>query len=72
MILLLGTKGSITINIPFNAPTNKETKIWLKENDKSEREITLPAVNQYTLQAEAFCNLFFRGLPCTSAIGGCG
>lgn len=50
---IFGTEGRIEIEIPFNAPPDRETRIWLFANG-SEEEITFEAANQYTLQGDLF------------------
>jgi predicted dehydrogenase len=54
----LGTKGRIEIEIPFNAPPDESTRIFVDDGsrpgDRSAREIVFPPVDQYQLQAEAF------------------
>jgi predicted dehydrogenase len=50
---ILGTKARIEIEIPFNAPTDKPTRIWLHTKDSIE-EIVLDTVNQYTIQCDFF------------------
>jgi predicted dehydrogenase len=55
----LGTKGRIEIEIPFNAPPNKATRIFVDDGSdvggagiKTE---TIPACDQYTIQGDVFC-----------------
>jgi predicted dehydrogenase len=50
---ILGTAGRIEIEIPFNAPPLKETRIWLHTTTGTE-EIVFDAVDQYSLQADLF------------------
>lgn len=50
---VLGTDGRIEIEIPVNAPPDKETRIWLQRKEKIQ-EFTFEAADQYTLQAEGF------------------
>jgi predicted dehydrogenase len=55
---ILGTKGRIEVMIPFNAPADERTAILIDtgapfDGSLARREI-LPAVDQYTEQAEAF------------------
>ena len=53
---LLGTKANLEIVIPFNAPLGEKTAITVGsgvDRDLYRREI-MPAVDQYTAQAEAF------------------
>ncbi|MEL7834579.1 Gfo/Idh/MocA family oxidoreductase [Fodinibius sp. Rm-B-1B1-1] len=59
---ILGTHGRIVIDIPFNAPPDKATRLWLyKEGNR--KEISFPAVNQYTLQAQAFAKAVIADDP---------
>jgi predicted dehydrogenase len=50
---IFGTSGRIEIEIPFNAPVDRPTKIWLQRGPVAE-EMPFDACNQYTLQADAF------------------
>ncbi len=50
---ILGTTGRIEMEIPFNAPPNLPTRIWLHTKTGAE-EIVFDAVDQYTLQGDAF------------------
>lgn len=52
-VQILGTKGRIEIEIPFNAPPDKACHIWLHLPNET-KEILLDAVNQYTLQGDYF------------------
>ncbi|SEQ27410.1 Predicted dehydrogenase [Devosia sp. YR412] len=57
-VQVFGTKGKLEIIIPFNAPPNERTAITVDtgspiDGSLARREI-LPAVDQYTEQAEAF------------------
>jgi predicted dehydrogenase len=57
-VQVLGTKGKLEIVIPFNAPPDQHTAITVDlggslDGSLARREI-LPAVDQYTEQAEAF------------------
>jgi predicted dehydrogenase len=57
-IQLVGTRGRIEIEIPFNAPPDQPCRYWVEEtatlDGSSLRTETLPIVDQYQLQAEAF------------------
>jgi predicted dehydrogenase len=59
---ILGTKARIEIEIPFNAPTDKPTRIWLHTKDKSE-EIMLDTANQYTIQCDLFSQAILSKEP---------
>ncbi|MFO1352730.1 MAG: Gfo/Idh/MocA family oxidoreductase [Gammaproteobacteria bacterium] len=50
---IFGTRGRIEIEIPFNAPPDKPTRIW-HEHGGGIEEITFPICDQYTLQGDVF------------------
>lgn len=52
---IMGTKGRIEIEIPFNAPPDKPNRYFLQGMEMNVGEWTdLPVSDQYQLQAEAF------------------
>jgi predicted dehydrogenase len=59
---IFGTRGRIEIEIPFNAPPDRDCKLWLATDDGIE-EITFPAVDQYTLQADAVSRAILDDSP---------
>jgi predicted dehydrogenase len=69
---IIGTTGRIEVDIPVNAPNDRETKITLVTNDSSE-EIHFTPVDQYTLEAEQFANAIINDLlvptPLSDALG---
>jgi predicted dehydrogenase len=71
-IQLVGSRGRIEIEIPFNAPPAAATRIWIDDGstqDGSRREeITFPAVDQYTLQGEAFARRVRTSAPDVSGL----
>lgn len=50
---IFGTDGRIEIEIPFNAPPDKETKLWLHSKTGIE-EMVFDVVDQYTLEVDSF------------------
>jgi predicted dehydrogenase len=50
---IVGTTGRIEIESPFNAPPDKETKLWLNTTEGTE-EFVFDICDQYTLQGDAF------------------
>jgi predicted dehydrogenase len=64
---LVGAKGRIEIEIPFNAPPDRPTRIFIDDG----RDIfgggvvreTFPVVDQYTLQGDAFSRAVLEGTP---------
>lgn len=57
-IQILGSKGRIEIEIPFNAPPDQPVRIFTDDGTLhgggSARAVELPVVDQYQLQGEAF------------------
>ena len=58
---IFGTGGRIEIEIPFNIPTDAETKVFLSVRGESSiasvtETIVFPAQDQYTIQAELFAD----------------
>jgi predicted dehydrogenase len=57
-VQVLGTKGRIEIQIPFNAPQGEATRIFVDGGaslgDGSARTVAFPPCDQYQLQGEAF------------------
>lgn len=52
---IVGTKGRIEIEIPFNAPPTKPNRIFIQGMEMNKGEWrTLPVSDQYMMQAEAF------------------
>ncbi|MGB6131236.1 MAG: Gfo/Idh/MocA family oxidoreductase [Acidobacteriaceae bacterium] len=62
-----GTRGRIEIEIPFNAPVERPTRLFIDDG----RDIfgggivteTFPIANQYTLQGDDFARAVFEGAP---------
>lgn len=50
---ILGTSAGIEIEIPFNAPPDAATRLWLHSKNQKE-EVLFDAVNQYSLQGDLF------------------
>ena len=59
---ILGTEARIEIEIPFNAPTDKKTKLWIHTKNGSE-EILFDTVDQYTLQGDQFSKAILDDQP---------
>ena len=62
-----GTKGRIEIEIPFNAPPDRPTRLFIDNgSDLHGSGIvteTFPIVDQYTLQGDAFSRSILEGTP---------
>ena len=59
---ILGTKARIEIEIPFNAPADKPTRIWLHTKDGTE-EMVFDTANQYTIQCDLFSKAILNNEP---------
>ena len=68
---IVGTRGWLQIEIPFNAPTDRPCKLWHQKDDEV-TEIVLETANQYTQQAEVYCKAILEDTqvptPWTDAI----
>jgi predicted dehydrogenase len=54
-VQIVGTKGRIEVEIPFNAPPDKSNRVFVQGMDMNVGEwISYPIRDQYMLQAEAF------------------
>jgi len=60
----LGTTGRIEIEIPFNAPPDRPTRLFIDNGDLTNAGIvteTFPVCDQYTLQGDAFSKAILDG-----------
>ena len=68
----LGSKGRIEIEIPFNAPPDEATRIFVDDGslhgNRSARTIEFPVVDQYQLQGEAFSRTVRGAEPLAYAV----
>jgi predicted dehydrogenase len=64
---IFGTTGRIEIEIPFNAPPDKKTKLWLHMKDGTE-EVVFDIVDQYTLEADAFAKAILENKPVPTSL----
>jgi predicted dehydrogenase len=64
---VFGTKGRIEIEIPFNAPPDRPTRIFLDDGSQpgggAAEAISFDAVDQYTLQGDHFAQAIRQGTP---------
>ena len=61
-VKIFGTEGMIEIEIPFNAPPDEETKMWLHTGDGIEESV-FPICDQYALQGDAFSKSVLENTP---------
>jgi predicted dehydrogenase len=65
---IFGTDGRIEIEIPFNAPPDRPTRIWHQRGGDIE-EITFPICDQYTIQGDLFALAVLNDTPVPTPIG---
>ena len=61
-VQIMGAKGRVEIEIPFNAPHESESRVHLHSEDGS-IETAAPIADQYTLQGEAFAQSIIENTP---------
>lgn len=54
-----GTHGRIEMEIPFNAPNDQPTRIWLQKGGAKE-ELRFDVCDQYTIQADLFARAILK------------
>ena len=59
---IFGTTGRIELEIPFNAPPDKPTRLWHQQGDQIE-EISFDICDQYTIQANLFSLAVINDTP---------
>jgi predicted dehydrogenase len=71
-VVLVGTRGRLEIEIPFNAPPDEACRYWIDDgsslNGTSRVETVMPVADQYQLQAEAFSRAVRNERPDASAL----
>lgn len=62
-----GTKGRIEVEIPFNAPNDRPTRLLVSENTSAgagtDRWVEIPACDQYGVAAATFAEAILNGTP---------
>lgn len=59
---IVGSKGRIEIEIPFNAPPDRVCRIWFQRGPEL-REITFDVCDQYTIQGDLFAEAVLEDRP---------
>lgn len=66
-VTILGTRGRMELEIPFNAPPDAQTTIVIDSGEdlagSGRQEIVIDAVDQYREQADAFAATILMGAP---------
>jgi predicted dehydrogenase len=53
-IQFFGTRGHVEVEIPFNAPTDRPTRIFVFDDGGRAETLEFPACDQYTIQGDLF------------------
>ncbi len=64
---IFGTEGRIEIEIPFNTPPDRPTKLWHQRGARTE-EIVLEPCDQYTLQGDEYSQSILNDTPVSTPI----
>jgi len=59
---IFGIQGRIELEIPFNAPPDKQCRVWQQSKGKT-NSIILEACDQYTVQADLFARAILENAP---------
>lgn len=59
---IFGTTGRLELEIPFNAPPDKPTRLWHQQGDHIE-EISFDICDQYTIEADLFSLAVINDTP---------
>lgn len=57
---VVASGGYLEVEVPFNAPPDASTRLWVTRAGRTEEEI-IPAADQYTLQGDAFAAAVLDG-----------
>jgi predicted dehydrogenase len=60
-VSIYGTSGWIEVEIPFNAPRDRSTRLFYRPEAGSTQELTVEAVDQYSLEADGFAESILQG-----------
>jgi predicted dehydrogenase len=60
-VQIFGDQGRVEIEIPFNAPPDRECRLWHQTNEKIQEHL-LPVCDQYTLQGDLFAKAVLENL----------
>lgn len=61
-VKIFGTEACVEIEIPFNAPPDRPTRLWIHKKSGSE-EITFDITDHYTIQGDLFSQAILKNEP---------
>lgn len=64
---ICGTEARIEIEIPFNAPPDRPTRLWIHKKTGTE-EVEFETVDQYTIQGDLFSEAILNNTPVPTPI----
>lgn len=65
---ILGDRGRVEIEIPFNAPPDRPCKLWHQHADAEIEEIAFEVCDQYAIQGDLFSQAIVNGTPVPTPI----
>jgi predicted dehydrogenase len=60
-VSIYGTSGWIEVEIPFNAPRDRSTRLFYRPEAGATQELTVEAADQYSLEADGFAESILQG-----------
>ena len=64
---VFGTEGRLELEIPFNAPIDRSTRLW-QQRGSEVTEIILPVCDQYALQGDRFARAILEDTPVPTSL----
>lgn len=64
---IFGDAGRVEIEVPFNAPPDKPTQLWLHDEGGT-HTISFDVCDQYTIQADAFARAVLENTPVPTSL----
>jgi predicted dehydrogenase len=64
---VFGTDGRIEIEIPFNAPPDRPTRLW-HQRGAATNELAFPVCDQYTIQGDLFARAILDDTPVPTSL----
>lgn len=60
---ILGDRGRVEIEIPFNPPSDRPCKVWLRLEGEPPAEVQVATCNHYTIQGDLFSRAVINDTP---------
>jgi predicted dehydrogenase len=67
-VQVLGTEGRVELEIPFNAPPDRQCRIWHQRGDRTD-ELLFAVCDQYTIEGDAFSQAILDDTSVPTSLG---